>query len=132
MEGGCFCGALRYRISGTPQRVTHCHCTHCRRTTGAPFVTWVETAVGSFELIQGTPERYATRPGVTRQFCGRCGTQITFEDAEAGGGLDVTAASLDAPEELEPDDHVWCDRMLRWVKMDDGLPRFRTRRNPRE
>ncbi len=37
MEGGCFCGAIRYQVDGPPRRVTHCHCLHCRRTSGAPF-----------------------------------------------------------------------------------------------
>jgi hypothetical protein len=43
---------------------------------------------------------------------------------EAGGTIDVTACSLDDPEPFEPGDHVWADRMVSWLRMDDGLPRF--------
>ena len=41
LEGGCLCGAVRYRVGGKT-RVTHCHCLHCRKLGGAPYVTWVE------------------------------------------------------------------------------------------
>ena len=81
MEGGCFCGAVRYRIDGTLGRVTSCHCLHCRRTTGAPFVTWVEVEPSRFSIVGGTPSRYSSRPGVTRTPCPRCGTQLTYEQA---------------------------------------------------
>jgi len=124
MEGGCFCGALRYRIKGIPRRVTHCHCVHCRRTSGAPFVTWAEFSPAQFEFVTGTPGRCESRPKVTRQFCANCGTQLTYEHADEPGTIDVTAASLDAPDAVHPEDHVWCDRMLPWVQLSDGLPRY--------
>ena len=41
MEGGCGCGAVRYRVTGAPQWASHCHCRDCRRTAGAPYVTYV-------------------------------------------------------------------------------------------
>ena len=40
LKGGCFCGRIRYETAGTPFRETNCHCSICRRTSGAPFVTW--------------------------------------------------------------------------------------------
>ncbi len=124
LEGGCFCGALRYRVSGQPRRVTHCHCLHCRRTCGAPFVTWVEYPADRFVFIAGTPGTCATRPQVTREFCRDCGTQLTFRDADEPGAVDVTVASFDSPEGFEPEDHVWSDRMLPWLRFDDGLPQY--------
>lgn len=122
MEGGCFCGAVRYRIDGTLGRVTSCHCLHCRRTTGAPFVTWVEVEPSRFSIVDGTPSRYSSRPGVTRSCCPRCGTQLTYEQA---GEIDVTACSLDEPDTVSPEDHVWCERRVPWVKLADDLPQYK-------
>jgi hypothetical protein len=128
-EGGCICGAIRYRVKGEPRRVTHCHCLHCRRASGAPIVTWAEFDAEGFSFTRGTPREYASRPLVTRQFCGECGTQLTYRHAEVPEALDVTVASFDDPDSVEPEDHIWSDRELHWLRMRDGLPRFRRSRH---
>ena len=125
MEGGCLCGAIRYRIDGRPRRTTHCHCLHCRGSSGAAFITWAEFDPAEFKWVAGTPASYESRPKVTRHFCGRCGTQLTYEHADETDAIDVTACSLDDADKLAPEDHVWCDRMLPWLKMTDGLPRYK-------
>jgi len=125
VEGGCLCGAVRYRIDGTPRRCTHCHCLHCRRASGAAFVTWAEFDASGFVFVTGSPARYESRPKVTRRFCGNCGTQLTYEHADEPGTIDVTACSLDDADPVPPEDHVWYDRKLSWVELADGLPRYR-------
>ena len=57
LEGGCLCGALRYRIDGSPRVVSHCHCGLCRRVSGAPFVTWL-TVRKDRVTITGDPVWY--------------------------------------------------------------------------
>ena len=57
MEGGCLCGAIRYRISGAPHRTTNCHCLHCRRSSGAPFLTWIEVCAAEPEDHIGCDRR---------------------------------------------------------------------------
>ena len=128
MEGGCFCGAIRYRVDGPPRRVTHCHCLHCRRSSGAPFVTWAEFDSAKLEIVKGAPKPYEARPHVTREFCGDCGTQLTYRHADEPDTIDLTVASLDTPDEITPEDHVWSDRMLSWVRMTDDLPRYKRSR----
>ena len=53
MTGGCFCGFVRYRADGAPFDETNCHCTICRRTSGAPFVAWFSVARADFAFIAG-------------------------------------------------------------------------------
>ena len=77
--GGCFCGAIRYEVTGTPFNATNCHCSICRRTTGAPFVTWFSVRPAEFRLVQGQPRQFNSSERGVRRFCGRCGTQITFK-----------------------------------------------------
>lgn len=128
LDGGCLCGAVRYRIDGTPRLVSHRHCLHCRRSSGAAFLTWLELDAKLFHFVRGTPASYESRPRVTRQFCGQCGSQLTWQNADDPSEIDVTACSLDDPSLVVPQDHIWCDRMLPWVKLADGLPRFGLRR----
>jgi len=122
VKGGCYCGAIRYEAGGTPFHSTNCHCSICRRTTGAPFVTWFTVPRSEFRLVQGIAARFRSTQGATRSFCPRCGTQLTFESDSAADEIDVTTCSLDDPRQLPPEDHTWTSSKLGWVKLDDGLP----------
>ena len=131
LEGGCFCGAVRYRVAGD-FGVTHCHCLHCRKISGAPFVTWVEALCSNFAWLQGQPSEFAARPGVTRTYCAGCGTPLTYQNHGHPDSIDITAGSLDDASGLNPDDHVWFDRKLPWIRIDDGLPRYGLGRSVKE
>ena len=127
MTGSCFCGAVRYRVEGPPIQVEHCHCLHCRRTSGAAFVTWAVFAVSRYDIVEGTPREYEPRSGVVRTCCSSCGSQLSWQQRDAET-IDVTVGTLDEPETLSPGWHVWDSRRLPWVKLDDDLPRYSERR----
>jgi hypothetical protein len=129
LRGGCFCGAIRYEAGGAPFDQTNCHCSICRRTTGAPFVTWFSVPGPEFRFVQGVPTQFRSSPKATRSFCPRCGTQLTFEHDEASDEIDVTTCSLDDPERLPPEDHTCTSSKLRWVQLADGLPQYREARS---
>jgi hypothetical protein len=131
LKGGCFCGALRYEAHGTPFHETSCHCSICRRTTGAPFVTWFSVPRAAFRWARGEPVRFASTAHGTRSFCGRCGTQVLFESTTAPDELDVTAGSLDDPESIPPKDHSRTSSRLAWIKLADGLPEYSEGRSER-
>jgi hypothetical protein len=124
LEGGCFCGFVRYRVQGTPTQETNCHCTICRRTTGAAFVTWFTVPPTDFTFTAGSPARFSSSVHGTRCFCPRCGTQLTFQTSRAADELDITTCSLDDPERVPPRDHTRISSRLAWVKLSDGLPEF--------
>lgn len=124
LAGGCYCGAIRYETGAAPYDRTNCHCSICRRTTGAPFVTWFSVPRSEFRFVEGVPARFRSSAKGTRSFCARCGTQLTFEHDDAGDEIDVTTCSLDDPEALPPEDHSRTSSRLRWVRLADGLPEF--------
>ncbi|MGI9382745.1 MAG: GFA family protein [Methyloligellaceae bacterium] len=107
IEGGCLCGAVRYRASAPPLNTSFCHCRLCQRASGAPVVAWVTFAADDFAVVQGEPAAYASSAEAVRQFCGRCGTQLTFQHRELLQEMDVTGASLDAPDAFPPRDSIW-------------------------
>ena len=68
-DGGCLCGAVRYRAVGAPSWVSHCHCESCRRATGGAIATWAGFPKDHFEVLAGEITRFASSPGVQRGFC---------------------------------------------------------------
>ena len=129
LKGGCFCGAIRYETAGTPNHRTNCHCSICRRTTGAPFVAWFSVARSGFRLVQGARTRFRSTPKGMRGFCPQCGPQLTFEHDDDPDEIDITTCSLDDPERLPPDDHTRTSSKLKWVQLADGLPEYREARS---
>jgi hypothetical protein len=129
-EGGCFCGAIRFEATGDAVTVAHCHCLHCRRTSGAAFVTWSEFPSDHFTFTKGSPSSFSSRPGVTRQFCGKCGSPLTWQRDDATSSIDVITCCFDDPSTFDPQTHIFVDRLLPWVHLDDGLPRH-PRQRPR-
>jgi hypothetical protein len=122
MTGGCCCGDVRYEAGGPTSHETICHCTLCRRTSGAPLVGWVSFGAGEVRVLQGTPACYRSSPAALRSFCPRCGTQLFFRSDAAPGPVDVTIASLDDPEAIRPKDHTFVRSRLSWARLADGLP----------
>jgi hypothetical protein len=129
ISGGCLCGTVRYQLTGPPSNITHCHCADCRRSSGAPFVTWASFPRGRFRLVAGLPKglRWAGR---WRSFCPSCGTPLTFLARPDAPEIDVTVCSFDDPASVVPSDHTWIEDRLPWIRMADDLPRFGQRRLP--
>ena len=127
-KGGCFCGRIRYEAAGTPFDETNCHCSICRRTTGAPFVTWFSVPRSQFRLVCGEPTRFHSTAKGTRSFCPQCGTQLTFEHEDFLDEIDVTTCSLDDPDGLPPRDHTRTSSKLSWVELADQLPEYKESR----
>jgi len=124
MTGGCFCRFLRYHATAEPYHETNCHCSVCRRTTGAPFVTWFSVAKPAFHWTAGEPKYFQSSAKGTRAFCPHCGTQVTFENADVPQEIDVTTCSLDDPAQLPPRDHTQTSSKLSWILMADQLPEY--------
>jgi hypothetical protein len=123
-DGGCLCGAVRYRVRGAPRSVVHCHCAICRRASGAPVVTWAIFPHESFEITAGAPAVIRSSAHAERTFCARCGSPIGFRDDRRPDWIDVTVATLDDAAALPPTGHVWTESRLPWFDTADHLPRL--------
>jgi hypothetical protein len=123
-DGGCLCGAVRYRFSGTPSSSDNCHCRSCRRASGAPVVAWITVGCSEFTLLSGAPAVFHSSPGVTRQFCSRCGTALTYQSERHPDTIDITTASLDDPDAYPPTTEVWLEDRLSWQPTSPDTKKF--------
>jgi len=125
IEGGCLCGATRYRANGKPYKSVYCHCQWCRGATSALVSAWLMYDDQRIEFIKGSPMKYASSPGVLRGFCPTCGTPLWWEGSWHDVPIQmVTIGSLDDPEVYPPDRHASCCEQISWFKIADDLPRY--------
>jgi len=130
LAGGCACGAIRYKLAADPLIVHACHCRDCQRITGSAFVInlWIER---KFVETSSTPKSFRLAGGSGKPhevfFCDKCGTCVwSFYHAAPGDALFVRAGTLDRPESVTPDVHIFTRSQLPWLELPEGVPAFET------
>ena len=124
LTGGCVCGGTRYALLAAPAGLNDCHCVDCRRSTGAPYVTWGSVRPADLKITQGKL-REVPHAGRLRSFAACCGTHLFFRETTTSEWIDVTIASLDDPTAFPPEKSIWTEDKLTWVILDPKLPAFR-------
>ncbi len=116
ITGGCYCGAIRYRIDKAPLSSAICYCANCRRALGSHSSSWITVESESFAFVQGNPSRFRTDTSAWRTFCPVCGTSLTYQNdrQEQRHQIDITIGSLDQPELFPPTQHSWEEERLPW------------------
>ncbi len=126
-EGGCTCRAVRYRMTAAPLFVHCCHCRWCQRETGASFALNAMIEAEHVELLQGTPEIVLT-PSLSGkgQKITRCPACRVALWSNYGGGGDlvrfVRVGTLDEPDRLPPDIHIFTMSKQPWVVLSPDVP----------
>ena len=124
VEGGCLCGAVRYRFAGQPRALSLCHCRTCQRAAGAPSLAWVVLNSSDFAITRGTLAAFHSSPGIVRTFCNRCGTSLTYQREAESQTIDITTASLDAPNDFAPTLEIWLSHKLTWERANEQLTQY--------
>ncbi len=124
IEGGCFCGSVRYRSSSPPLGSLICHCNTCREIAAAPLVPWVTFRKADFSFVAGTPTTLRSSAIVVRTFCSACGTPLTYASDKDADEIDVTTCSLDDPNAYPATHHSWVSHDLSWIPSSDVLPAY--------
>jgi hypothetical protein len=124
LEGGCLCGAVRYRVEGAPIWSAHCHCKDCRHASGAPFATYAGFAPGKLRWTKGKPKTFNSSPGVARSFCATCGSPLAYVGERWPDEIHIHVGTLDRPEAIQPQAHVYTVHQIPWLKLADGLPKI--------
>jgi hypothetical protein len=131
-EGGCACGAVRYRLTSDPLFVHCCHCLNCQRQTGSAFVINLLIETDRVELLAGEPQAVPVPRGSGKQTIWRCPTcQVAlFSRYTRATVRFVRAGTLDDPSSVEPDVHIYTRSKLPWVTLPESVPAFRTYYDP--
>ena len=129
MEGGCTCGAVRYRMTSKPMFVHCCHCRWCQRETGASFALNAMIEADRVVLLRGSPEAVDTpsESGKGQKIvrCPDCHIALWSNYAGAGDALRfIRVGTLDEPDRLTPDVHIYTASKQPWVVLPPGTPAF--------
>jgi hypothetical protein len=126
-EGGCACGALRYRLASEPLFIHCCHCLNCQRQSGSAFVINLLIEAERLEVLAGTAHPVdAPRDdgSVQRIFrCPHCQVAV-FSEYGLQEVRFVRGGTLDHPTGLTPDVHIFTRSKVRWVTLPEGTPAF--------
>lgn len=128
-QGGCACGYVRYRLTDDPFIVHACHCRYCQRQTGTAFAQNALTDASAVTLLSGDVELtvLATPSGNGQQIarCPRCRVAV-WSNYYAGGLKElmrfIRVGTLDNPDLLPPDVHIFTESKQPWVVLPDNIP----------
>ena len=124
-EGGCTCGAVRYRLNSEPMFVHCCHCSKCQTESGSAFALNALIESDQVETLQGSPEAVMTPTESGRgQQVWRCPDCKIAVWSNYGGATDVLrfvrVGTLDEPRDVSPDIHIYTRSKLPWVRLPEG------------
>src|SRR5436309_1594942 len=127
LEGGCSCGAVRYRLASEPLFIHCCQCLNCQRQTGSAFVINLLIETDRVEILSGAPLAVdVPRDDGSSQRIFRCPTCQVAVWSQYGRPQVrfVRAGTLDNPEAVSPDVHIYTRSKLPWITLPASVPAF--------
>jgi hypothetical protein len=133
LEGGCSCGAVRYRLTADPLIVHCCHCLNCQRQTGSAFAINILIEADRVEILAGEPRRVdAPRDDGSTQAifrCPACQVAVLSEYSRPDVRF-VRAGTLDDPSRVTPDVHIFTRSKRAWVTLPETVPAYEVYYDP--
>ena len=122
--GQCFCGAVKYTVTGEPINVRACHCRDCQRLTGSAF--FVRALFPKDQVtITGQVAEYPSGDNVTRKFCPRCGSQLFADRKSRPDAISIALGSFDDLDGIVPPEHIWVSDKQAWYSIPAGTKQHR-------
>ena len=123
--GGCFCGAVRYKISAPLLNARSCHCSRCRKTFGTAASAYAEVEPGTFNWTAGEKNlrHFESTPGWGLSFCGTCGSALC--GTHEGNVHGVTLGTLDGDPGIEIGMHIFVASKANWDHIGGTAPQYR-------
>ena len=123
LTGRCYCGACTVQSADAPQIVAYCHCSDCRRVTGAAVAAFAAFDRAGLTLSEAVGDPVEHSPGVLRWFCRACGSPLAAVFPYLPDQIYVPVGVLDQADGLTPSVHCHATSALPWVALHDNLPR---------
>lgn len=135
VEGGCICGAVRYRLDAPPLGVYNCHCKDCQRSAGSAYSSSMIVKRETL-IVAGATDTYdktAQSGRVVRQHsCGVCGTRVFNEPLSSPALYVLRPGTLDDSSWAIPIGNIWTGSKAPWVEIDPAVPNFPGQPDSRE
>ena len=124
MNGSCACGAVGYEIDSIDMPISHCHCSTCRKTHAAAYVSTAGVLKEHFRWTRGLDalRPFESTPGKIRHFCSHCGSHLAAE-RNGSSAMIVRVATLDEDPGSRPEYHIWTEQDVAWLN-GEGLPGY--------
>lgn len=125
LTGSCLCGAVQYEIANPLRFARNCHCTMCRKATGAAFATWAYVEYRDFRWIHGSDllGEYRSSPDVRRTFCKVCGSTLQYiADQAFPDAFGLALGTVNGDPGCKPMHHVMVGSKAPWFAIADHLP----------
>jgi hypothetical protein len=125
--GSCLCGGVRFEVTAPFLWANHCHCSRCRKHSGAAGGTQGRVPRAGFRLLAGEDLIRVFNPddGRAKAFCSVCGSSLFGGDWPDGDEVAIRFGSLDGDPGIRPEFHLHVASRAPWEELaDDGLPRY--------
>lgn len=127
-KGSCYCGVVRFEISGDLNPVQICHCGQCRKAQGGPFASNIPVTTDNFTITAGedqlTSHESSSRPGKYRVFCQQCGSPIISRMDSRPDVVRLRAGTLDEPINQKIAHHQFVAFKAGWYQINDDAPQY--------
>ena len=125
LTGGCMCGTVRFRLASAPFDAGWCHCRTCQLNSGAPAMAFASVKSGDWVATAGEDciKTIRTSSFGERTFCGECGTALYVRVDHQPETVDFSLVTLDDPEVIKPEFHIFWSSKVGWFDPNDDLPR---------
>jgi hypothetical protein len=126
LEGGCYCGALRYQAEGEPMMQAQCHCRECQYITGGAPNMFIAMPIAGHRYTKGEPKSFARSDlegAVTREFCADCGTHVATKPPRFAAVI-VKVGTLDDPGQFAPKMAIYTLDTQPFHTIPEGIPAF--------
>jgi hypothetical protein len=125
--GSCLCGGVRFEVTERFERVSHCHCTSCKRISGGTGTVSGRVRSGAIRLLAGEEllRSYQPMEGSAKTFCSVCGSNLFGGGWPSSERASVRLSALDTPFDRRPEIHTYVRSVALWETLpDDGAERF--------
>lgn len=124
LQGSCLCRGIRYEVAESLQGLVNCHCSMCRKATGAAFRTRATVKVAALRFLTGADllTYYQSSPGEYRSFCRVCGSTLITKFDRHPDVYGLALGTLDTDPGIKPLRHVFTKFKAPWFDITDGLP----------